>query len=65
VTLTPREVEVARLVGCGLRNRVIAAELGISTVTVKNHLARIMQKVEAKSRMEVMLWVIGREGVAA
>jgi DNA-binding NarL/FixJ family response regulator len=63
--LTPRELEIARLVALGWRNGVIAGELGISTVTVKNHIARIMKKLDANSRMDIMLWIIGREGVAA
>lgn len=63
--LTPREIEIARLVAQGYRNGVIAAELQISVVTVKNHLQRIMRKLKAQSRMDVMLWVIDREGVRA
>ena len=63
--LTPREQEVARLVAKGLRNGMIARELAIEVVTVKNHLQRIMRKIEAGSRMDVMLWVIGREGLGA
>lgn len=59
--LTPRELEIARLVTLGHRNAAIAAELGIQTVTVKNHLQRIMRKLDMASRMQVMLWVISEE----
>ena len=58
--LTPRELEVARLVASGLRNAAIAEVMGISVVTVKNHLARTMQKLDVQSRMEVMLFVLNR-----
>lgn len=64
-SLTPRETEIARLVAKGMRNGAIAAELQVAEVTVKNHLQRIMRKLEAESRMDVMLWVIGREGLRA
>lgn len=64
-SLTPRETEIARLVAKGLRNGAIAAELQITEVTVKNHLQRIMRKLDAQSRMDVMLWVIGRERTRA
>ena len=49
--LTQRELAVVRLVGKGLRNRVIAAELGISESTVKVHLGRIYAKLGAKGRL--------------
>ena len=60
-SLTPRETEIARLVASGLRNRAIADELQIEVVTVKNHLQRIMRKLDAKSRMDVMLFCLTRQ----
>jgi DNA-binding NarL/FixJ family response regulator len=59
-SLTPRELEVARLVASGMRNRDIAEALQIELTTTKNHVARIMGKLNAQSRMDVMLWVLGR-----
>lgn len=59
-SLTPRELEVARLVASGMRNRDIAEALRIELTTTKNHVARIMAKLNAQSRMDVMLWVLGR-----
>lgn len=47
--LTPREQEVCLLVGRGLQNKEIAAELGTAVKTVKVHRARVMQKMEANS----------------
>jgi FixJ family two-component response regulator len=48
-TLTARESEVMRLVVAGLLNKQIAAELGLSEITVKIHRARVMQKMGARS----------------
>jgi DNA-binding CsgD family transcriptional regulator len=50
--LTPRESEVLRLVGRGASTTQIAKECGISTVTVRNHIERMMQKLGAHSRVE-------------
>jgi FixJ family two-component response regulator len=48
-TLTLREREVMPLVAAGLVNKQIAAELGVSEVTVKVHRAQVMQKMQARS----------------
>jgi len=48
-SLTPREREVMELVVSGLLNKQIAAELGISPVTVKIHRGQVMQKMRAGS----------------
>ena len=47
--LTPREQEVCLLVGRGLQNKEIAAELGTAVKTIKVHRARVMKKMEANS----------------
>jgi len=51
--LTEREVEVLAAVTEGLRNKQIAARLGISENTVKFHLGNILGKVHAESRAEL------------
>jgi|SRR5579884_797432 DNA-binding NarL/FixJ family response regulator len=51
--LTERELEVLQLVTAGLRNKEIAARLGISENTVKFHLRHILDKLHAQSRAEV------------
>lgn len=53
-TLTPRELEVLRLLASGLGNKEIASRLEISEHTVKFHVASIMGKLGAGSRTEAV-----------
>jgi FixJ family two-component response regulator len=53
-SLTAREKEVAALVTAGLLNKQIAAEMGISLVTVKMHRGNIMRKMRARSLAELV-----------
>jgi DNA-binding NarL/FixJ family response regulator len=53
--LTAREVEVLRLVGRGLSNADIVAELFVSEATVKTHLNRVMSKLELSSRAQAVV----------
>jgi FixJ family two-component response regulator len=48
-SLTAREREVIALASAGLRNKRIAANLGISEITVKVHRVHIMRKMRARS----------------
>ena len=52
--LTPRELDVLRLVAQGLGNKAIAAELDLSTHTVKYHLASVLAKLGVRSRTEAV-----------
>jgi class 3 adenylate cyclase len=58
--LTPREREVAALVGRGLSNRMIADELSISIATVERHVANIFARLDVRSRAQVAAWVAGQ-----
>jgi FixJ family two-component response regulator len=53
-TLTAREREVMVLVTAGLMNKQIAAELGVSEITVKIHRGRTMKKMGARSLADLV-----------
>jgi FixJ family two-component response regulator len=55
--LTQREREVMQLVVTGLRNKEVAAQLGVSEITVKIHRAHAMQKMEAESLADLVRMV--------
>jgi DNA-binding NarL/FixJ family response regulator len=61
--LTPRELDVLRLIGAGEPNKAIAAALGISERTTRSHVSSILSKLELTSRTQAALWA-AREGVA-
>jgi DNA-binding NarL/FixJ family response regulator len=52
--ITKREREVLRLLADGMRNEQIARELGISPLTVRTHIEKAMQKLEADTRTEAV-----------
>jgi DNA-binding NarL/FixJ family response regulator len=52
--LTPREVEVLRLLAEGVANKEIAFRLGISEHTVKFHVASLLDKLHASTRTEAV-----------
>ena len=53
-SLTAREIEVIGYVSAGFLNKQIAAEMGISEVTVKVHRRNIMKKMNARSLAELV-----------
>ncbi len=55
--LSPREVEVLRLVVEGLLNKQIAGRLGITERTVKAHLTSAYQRIGVADRTQAALWV--------
>jgi DNA-binding NarL/FixJ family response regulator len=63
--LTRREKDVLDALLDGLGNTAIAVRLGVSIKTVKNHLARIYDKLGAHTRAEVIVRVLSRPGSAA
>ena len=60
--LTPREVEVLKLIAEGRSNSEIAKELVISEKTVKNHINNIFSKLHVYDRSQAMLYAI-RKGL--
>jgi DNA-binding NarL/FixJ family response regulator len=55
-SLSPRELDVVRLVARGRTNAEIADELFISVGTVKTHLASVQTKLSARNRVEIAAW---------
>ena len=58
--LTPREVEITRLVGEGVSNKRIARHLAIAERTVKGHLTAIFRKTGIMDRVKLALLVARR-----
>lgn len=59
--LTPRELEIVRMIAQGLRNRAIAERLSISEGTVKIHLHNVYEKLKIDGRLELMLYAQNKE----
>jgi FixJ family two-component response regulator len=53
-SLTPREQEVLGLVTGGLMNKQVAAEMGVSEITVKVHRGNVMRKMNANSLADLV-----------
>lgn len=53
--LTPRELEVLTLVGRGLTNTEICAELFLAEATVKTHIGRILHKLRLRDRVQMVM----------
>jgi DNA-binding NarL/FixJ family response regulator len=55
--LTPRERQIVKLIATGANNEEIAANLYISTKTVKNHITNILSQLNLRNRTEIAVLV--------
>jgi DNA-binding NarL/FixJ family response regulator len=63
--LSPREQEVLRLVARGMTNGEIAQELVVSPATVKTHVARLLEKLEVRDRVQATALAFEADAVRA
>lgn len=61
--LTPREMDVLKLVARGMGNQEISEELVISVQTVRTHVSNILRKLHVANRTQAALFAL-REGIA-
>ena len=54
--LTPRELDVLRVVGRGATNREVADELSVSEATVKTHLGHVLTKLDLRDRAAAIVF---------
>lgn len=59
--LSERERQISYLVARGLKNRLIAEDLGISENTVKRHLQSIFSKTGSRDRLELAVMALSRD----
>ena len=60
VHLSPRQIEVLRLLGEGLSNKQIARLLGITDGTVKQHLQCVLEELGAVNRLQAVIYAYRR-----
>lgn len=56
--LTPRELDVLRLLAEGLKDKDIAQRLVVSTETVRTHMVNILSKLEVESRLQALVFAV-------
>ena len=60
LALTPRELEILRLIAAGLSNQEIAKKLFLSVHTVKNHVHKILETIGVHSRWAAVRHAVER-----
>lgn len=61
-SLTPRETDILKLIAKGRSNKDIANETGLSELTVKTHVTRILSKLDLANRTQAALFAL-QEGI--
>ena len=61
--LTPREVQVLRLVAAGKSNKELADALSLSVKTIERHVGNILMKLDVTSRVAATAWAYENEMV--
>ena len=59
--LTPRELEVVRLVCRGLTNSAISTRLRMSPDTLRTHTRSVYRKLKRRNRVDLVLWIVHSE----
>ena len=63
-SLTPREIDVLRLLALGQSNRDIAAALGVGEETIKTHVSRVLAKLHVDNRAQAIVEALRRRLVS-
>ena len=63
INLTPRELQVLKLIASGMSNKDMSAHLEISEKTVKSHVNQVLSKLQVTSRTQAALYAL-RHGIA-
>ena len=58
--LTPREVDILRLIGKGMSNKAIAGSLGLTLRTVEGYVSNVLAKLHVSSRTEAALYALSK-----
>ena len=53
--LTPRQLDVLRLLAAGMTTEAIAARLGVAVETARNHIRALLRRLEVHSRLEAVV----------
>jgi two-component system nitrate/nitrite response regulator NarL len=61
--LTPRELEIVRLISTGLSNKEIARRLNIGLTTTKSHVHNALGKLQVQRRGQVAMWMHARSSL--